>query len=83
MSYDRELDEVLAEAGTLADKSQIARFIHSKQDADAINRIREKINNARQNFQVRLDCVPLDCSLHALARSFRAELLLRSSLEKL
>ncbi|KAI0702233.1 hypothetical protein C8Q76DRAFT_234242 [Earliella scabrosa] len=48
----RELDEVLSEAGTLADKSQIARFLRSKQDADAINRMREKINNARQNFQL-------------------------------
>ncbi|KAI0704005.1 hypothetical protein C8Q76DRAFT_683990 [Earliella scabrosa] len=52
LSVHRELDEVLSEAGTLADKSQIARFLRSKQDADAINRMREKINNARQNFQL-------------------------------
>ncbi|KAI0702230.1 hypothetical protein C8Q76DRAFT_697944 [Earliella scabrosa] len=48
----RELDEVLSEAGILANKPRVTRFLRTKQDADAINRMREKINNARQNFQL-------------------------------
>ncbi|KAI0702220.1 hypothetical protein C8Q76DRAFT_802509 [Earliella scabrosa] len=48
----KQLDVVLLEARTLADKPRFTRFLRTKQDADAITRMREKINNARQNFQL-------------------------------
>ncbi|KAI0704022.1 hypothetical protein C8Q76DRAFT_697381 [Earliella scabrosa] len=48
----KQLDEVLLEARTLADKPWFTHFLRTKQDADAITRMREKINNARQNFQL-------------------------------
>ena len=56
LSIYRELDEVLSEAGILANKPRVTRFLRTKQDADAITRMREKINNARHNFQVCTFC---------------------------
>ena len=74
-----QLDEVLSEAETLADKPRFTRFLRTKQDADAITRMREKISNARQNFQVRAFFTTLAYTLSDVpARSFKVVLLLRS-----
>ena len=43
---------MLSEAETLANKSRVVRFLRTKQDADAVTRMREKVSHAGQNFQV-------------------------------
>ena len=48
----RSLDQVHAEAVALAGKPWYVRFFHSKANTDAINGMKEKINQACQTFQV-------------------------------
>ena len=69
-----ELEGVLDEAARLSKKPWYARFLRSKQNADTINDLREKIDQACQTFQVtvhaaHLLCNPMDDTTHTLAAS--------------
>ena len=50
----RSLQEVVSEADALAKQSRLARFIRSDRVTEKIENMTKKINDARQNFQVRI-----------------------------
>ena len=50
----RSLLEVLSEADGLAKQSRLSRFIHSGRVTEMIANMTKKIDDARQNFQVRI-----------------------------
>ena len=69
--WSSELKQVLEEAVRLSDKPWYARFLRSKQNADMINDLKGRIDQACQTFQVSAHASRLHAITNAHLRSFR------------